>query len=370
MTTDMIRLLPLLLLLALPAVYSAEPAYPLWDGHESVADYAKKVNLPPTKTLDLGNDVKMELVLIPAGKFVMGVAEPNPVEETRFRRQIFIAEVAAAVSVALMLFVLAKVVVRSVRSRRRPQISLALLLIFTLAGGGGLSSGLHWSKIARELELAQDKFAVEKTRFEGMREDWRAHPVTLTKPFYMGKFDVTQGQYQAVVGTNPSAFKGKDNPVESVSWDDARAFCEKLSEKTSYIVRLPTEAEWEYSCRAGTTTTYYSGDTKQELDLVAWYRWNSGDVTHPVGQKEPNALGLYDMHGNVLQWCQDFYGADYSWNSSAENPEGSANGEFHPMRGGSCISEPTSCDSAFRFRSSPNTLYKFVGFRIVAASRR
>ena len=128
-----------------------------------------------------------------------------------------------------------------------------------------------------------------------------AHPVTLTQPFYMGKYVVTQEQYQAVTGATPSTFKGNDNPVEQVSWDDAEAFCKKLSEQTKQAVRLPTEAEWEFACRAGTKTTYYSGDTDKDLDRVAWNDANSKNTTHPVGQKEANTFGLYDMHGNVWQ---------------------------------------------------------------------
>ena len=144
-------------------------------------------------------------------------------------------------------------------------------------------------------------------------------------PFYMGKFAVTQGHYQAVTGQNPSQFKGRDNPVETVSWNDAQAFCKKLTSKQIQAVRLPTEAEWEFACRAGTRTRYYSGDTEADLALVAWYSAkNSKGTTHPVGQKEANTFGLYDMHGNVWQWCQDWYGEDYYGKSEAENPKGPA----------------------------------------------
>jgi formylglycine-generating enzyme required for sulfatase activity len=112
----------------------------------------------------------------------------------------------------------------------------------------------------------------------------------LTKPFYMGKYDITQEQYQQLIGKNPSNLKGKDNPVENVSWDDAQAFCKKLSELTNQGVRLPTEAEWEYSCRAGTATTYYSGDDNKDLDRVAWYSANSKSATHPVGAERAERL--------------------------------------------------------------------------------
>jgi formylglycine-generating enzyme required for sulfatase activity len=156
-----------------------------------------------------------------------------------------------------------------------------------------------------------------------------AHKVTLTQPFELGVYEVTQEQYEAVMGTNPGRYKGPQNPVENVSWDDAVEFCRKLSElpaekKAGYVYRLPTEAEWEYACRAGTTTAYSFGDSESELGDYAWFDENSGETTHPVGEKKPNPWGLYDMHGNVYDWCQDWYG-DYP-SGSITDPTGPTSG--------------------------------------------
>ena len=134
--------------------------------------------------------------------------------------------------------------------------------------------------------------------------------MTITKPFYMGVYEATQEQYEAVVGGNPNKLKGAILPVDGVSWDAAAEFCRKLSDKIGQTVRLPTEAEWEYACRAGTATAYYSGNDTANLGDYAWFKQGlTSDLQapwiHPVGQKKPNAFGLYDMHGNVAEWCQD-----------------------------------------------------------------
>jgi formylglycine-generating enzyme required for sulfatase activity len=154
-----------------------------------------------------------------------------------------------------------------------------------------------------------------------------------------------------------------------VSWDDAVEFCRKLSElpgekSTGYVYRLPTEAEWEYACRAGTTTEYSFGDSKSELGDYAWYDKNSGKTTHPVGGKKPNAWGLYDMHGNVFEWCHDWYG-DYP-SGSVTDPTGAASGSYRVARGGSWSLYSDHCRSANRSRSTPDS--RHLGFRVLRSS--
>jgi formylglycine-generating enzyme required for sulfatase activity len=344
-----------------------QPAYPLWDGSESVADYAKKVNLSPTKTLDLGNGVNMELVLIPAGKFIMGTPEPIPVDEDGFHKRILTGQALFAVSGGLLLVLLGVVVIRAIRRKRRPQLSLGLLLLVTVAAGGAVLSGVHWRQSAWGLGQAKVEYQAAQARCQAAAKSEKpAHPVTLTKPFYMGKYAVTQEQYQAVVGTNPSNFKGKDNLVEQVSWDDAQAFCKKLTEQSKQAMRLPTEAEWEFACRAGTMTDYYSGDTEADLAREAWYEANSKKTTHPVGQKEPNVFGLFDMHGNIWQWCQDWYAEDYYGKSPATDPEGPAQGAFRLLRGGSWGLNPVICLAALRYWGNPGNRGSGVGFRVAS----
>ncbi len=151
--------------------------------------------------------------------------------------------------------------------------------------------------------------------------------------FYMMTTEVTQKMWKEVMGKNPSNFKGEYLPVERVSWDDIQDFIKKLNQRdTGKDYRLPSEAEWEYACRAGTTTRYHSGNGKSNLDRVGWYRGNSGSKTHPVGQKVPNGFGLYDMHGNVWEWCQDWFGIYPS--SSITDPRGPLTGSYRVARGG------------------------------------
>jgi WD40 repeat protein len=172
--------------------------------------------------------------------------------------------------------------------------------------------------------------------------------VAISKPFYLGKYEVIQEQWEAVMGSNPSRFIDPKNPVEYVSWDDCQVFLRELKKKApAYEYALPTEAQWEYACRAGTSTTYSFGDSESSLAEYAWFSGNSGGTTHLIGLKKPNPWGLYDIHGNVLEWCADFYAASYP--SSAESdPTGPSWGVTRVLRGG------RDCRSAYRWHDVPS----------------
>jgi formylglycine-generating enzyme required for sulfatase activity len=170
----------------------------------------------------------------------------------------------------------------------------------------------------------------------GSSDEKPLHSVTISKGFYMGKFEVTQKEWVAIMGSNPSYFEGDNRPVERVSWNDVQEFIKKLNAKEGGDkYRLPTEAEWEYACRAGSNGKWHFGDNENQLGDYAWYTANSGNETKPVGQKKPNAFGLHDMHGNVWEWCQDWYGKDYYGNSPKTDPTGPSSGSYRVYRGGS-----------------------------------
>ncbi|MGD0092185.1 MAG: SUMF1/EgtB/PvdO family nonheme iron enzyme, partial [Planctomycetota bacterium] len=254
-----------------------------------VEAYAKKHGLKPALSLDLGQGVKMELVLIPDGNFMMG----SPVTE------------------------------------------------------------------------------------RGHGTDEMQHEVTISKAFYMGRYNVTQEQYERVMGTNPANYKGPNNPVEMVSWYDAQQFCKQLRArlphtltfphrgKMEWTFQLPTEAQWEYACRAGTKTRFYSGDDDGDLDSVGWYRSNSDSKTHPAGEKKPNVWGLYDMHGNVWEWVQDYYSDKYYAESPQFDPEGPATGAARVLRGGGWNGDPDYCRAARRHGvCPPGSWHVDRGFRV------
>jgi len=279
---------------------------------------SKAPKMPKELAIDLPGGVKMEFVLIPAGEFVMGSSDAE--------RQVALAE-------------------------------------------------------------EKDGWAKDRIPTEGPQ-----HKVKISHPFYLGKYEVTQAQWQAVMGSNPSQFQGPMNPVEKVSWDDVQQFVAKLNDlvgrvsnpspkggakagagtgykpvlhgETAYKAVLPTEAEWEYACRAGTTTAFCFGDNPAMLAQYGWFGGNAGGKTHPVGQAQPNAWGLYDMHGNVWEWCSDWYGGDYYAKSPPVDPTGPPTGSLRVLRGGSWNYPPRHCRAAFRHSGGPGHRGSHLGCRL------
>jgi formylglycine-generating enzyme required for sulfatase activity len=267
---------------------------------------------------------------------------------------------------------------------------------------GEFEMGSTPEEIARAMEEGKRQQVTDTYYFERVPTATPKHRVRISKAFYLGSYLVTQGEHEKVAGANPSAYSPKlmdgaafepplaevqrkerlamsrsvagmdtsRHPVEMLSWKVCTEFCQKLSATPAEraarrTYRLPTEAEWEYACRAGTTTRWYSGDDEARLLDYAWFE-PSGPITHPVGQKRPNAFGLYDMNGNVWQWCSDWYGADYYQQSPLADPAGPATGQRRVLRGGDFARSSLRCLSAFRWAAHPTADRTHVfGFRLV-----
>ena len=221
---------------------------------------------------------------------------------------------------------------------------------------------------ARFLEEARaigDRWAIKRIPSEGPR-----HRVRITKPFYLGKHEVTQAQWQSVIGANPSNFnKVSTHPVETIAWEDVQSFIARLNhasaEQATYS--LPTEAQWEYACRAGTTTFWYSGDGEDDLRQHGWFKGRSGKMTHPVGMLAPNPFGLHDMHGNVWEWCADWYAEDGYTEASLDDPVGPSEGSIRVGRGGGWDYPAWGCRSAYRITKSQDYRSGLLGFRLAAS---
>jgi len=243
--------------------------------------------------------------------------------------------------------------------------------------GFGLLSGIRWSSSVTPKQkeilsrLVENMVQVEGGRFQmgGTPEqgsdanDWEkpVHEVTLSD-YYMGKYEVRQSEWEAVMGNNPSYFKGDDLPVEQVSWEDCHEFIGRLNALTGLSFKLPTEAQWEYAARGGNLSKGYKFSGSNDLEEVGWYGSNSGNYTHRVGEKQPNELGLYDMSGNVWEWCEDKYG-EYNITSQSD-PLGAAKGSQWVYRGGCWCFEASYCRVSFRAHDPGNRYYS-VGLRLV-----
>jgi formylglycine-generating enzyme required for sulfatase activity len=234
-----------------------------------------------------------------------------------------------------------------------------------------------------DLEVQQTVTKRTSVRFEfsaipagtflmGSEKERPVHPVTISRAFHMGRYPVTQAQWEAVMGGNPSQFKGADLPVEQVTADDCEAFIERLNAVGKGMFRLPTEAEWEYACRAGSTGKFCFGDDDRQLGDYGWYSTNSDGQTQPVGKKKPNAWGLHDMLGNVAEWCNDCYSPTAYASAAAADPRGPESANYRVLRGGSWRSGEKQCRAAARQGESPGFAdtclgYEAYGFRCVKA---
>ncbi|QXE91380.1 formylglycine-generating enzyme family protein [Geomonas subterranea] len=244
---------------------------------------------------------------------------------------------------------------------------VAAVVMLALAGTAQAKSK------APEIDLVEVKggtYQQGDTFDTGGEDEKPVHQVTVSD-FYLGKFEVTQGQWKAVMKTNPSHFQGDSLPVENVSWDDAQFFIKRLNKLTGKKYRLPTESEWEYAARSGGGDKYagtskgLDKETKEnELADYAWYDMNSGGQTHAVGVKKPNALGIHDLSGNVWEWVQDRYAADYYAKSATENPQGPETGQDRVRRGGGWTSSERGVRNTFRYGDFANARNDFVGFRL------
>ena len=243
----------------------------------------------------------------------------------------------------------------------------------TLDLGGGVTMDL--------VPIPAGEFMMGSPSSEAKRnDDETRHRVRISKPFYMGKYEVTQAQWEAVMGTSGSQQRDKANkarslhgegaqiPMYYVSWEECREFCRKLSQKVSRDIRLPTEAEWEYACRAGTSTAYSFGDEQGSLGRYAWYTSNNDGESHPVGGRQPNGWGLYDMHGNVWEWCADWYDSEYYQKSPQADPTGPGSGAYRVLRGGSWVNHDYNCRSAYRNGAMPDYRSNDFGFRVAAGT--
>ena len=256
---------------------------------------------------------------------------------------------------------------RNVSSQKGQDGNAAASPTLTLDCGGGVTMEL--------VLIPAGEFMMGSPANEAKRgSDESQHRVRITRAFYMGKYEVTQAEYQVVMGTNPSKFKGASNPVEQVSWNDSTEFCRKLSERSGKQVRLPTEAEWEYACRAGTTTPFHYGSSlgSDQANFDGNFpdggaaRGTYREKTTPVGSFQANAWGLHDMHGNVWEWCGDWYDEGYYGKSPGQNPTGPTSGGYRVLRGGAWSNFGLSCRSALRSGLIPSDRNDHIGFRVVA----
>ncbi|MBR1465534.1 MAG: SUMF1/EgtB/PvdO family nonheme iron enzyme [Bacteroidaceae bacterium] len=240
-----------------------------------------------------------------------------------------------------------------------------IVAIINIIATGGDSSLQTYSVNGVQFKMVSVEGGVFKMGSEsGENDEKPVHEVKLNS-FSIGQTEVTQELWEAVMGTNPSNWKGLKLPVEKVSWNDCQTFITKLNSLTGQQFRLPTEAEWEYAARGGNKSKGYTYSGSDTVDDVAWYSSNSGSKTHEVATKSPNELGIYDMSGNVWEWCQDWYGSSYYSSSVINNPTGPSSGFYRVFRGGCWINDSGYCRVSYRYHYTPGHRNNGLGLRLV-----
>jgi formylglycine-generating enzyme required for sulfatase activity len=252
-------------------------------------------------------------------------------------------------------------IIRKEKIMRNPLLILVVLIVSSIAL-------IEWCLAqAPEIEMLLVRggcFQEGDTFGDGLYDEKPVHKVCLSD-FYIGKYEVTQAQWQAVMGNNPSVFKGDQCPVEMVNWEDVQNFIAKLNQMTGRNYRLPTEAEWEYAARSGGRREKWAGTSDEsQLGDYAWLEGNSGGRTQVVGTKKPNGLGLYDMSGNVGEWVEDRYGDVYYEESPKDNPRGPRTGDSRVVRGGSWMGGAGYVRASARSWGDPPTRFYTLGFRL------
>lgn len=344
-----------------------EPGHwPYWDGRESPEAYAKRAGIRAEILVPLSNGKSIELKLVPAGSYIMGTSHPRRINVAGAVAQEAMWSALSIGLVGLFLALFSTAAVMAFKSRRTLQLSIVRLVFYSIVLGSALLSFMQLQTVKTSLEYSLTLRESEELRYKtGSANEKPAHKVVITKPYYLSKYLITRDQYLTVLNVEGRDPIDYSFPIDSISWDDAKLFCERLSIRSGVNVRLPYEAEWEYACRSGTNTNYYSGDSESDLNLIAWHKGNSSSSLHPVGQKAPNPWGLYDMVGNTWQWCEDWYGEDYYASSPTIDPTGPTSGEKRVLRGGSWCFGPWACRSAVRVSSDPSTRTLSDGLRIV-----
>ncbi|HLX59655.1 MAG TPA: formylglycine-generating enzyme family protein [Planctomycetota bacterium] len=335
----------------------APRAFPLWDGKETVESYAARVNMPPTKSIDLGGGVALDLVLIPAGQFMMGSREPPP-PAISWRW----AGVIGTFGLILVAALLCVPLVNWIKVRKF-SFSLRVLLLFTMSCGLCIGGAVRFH-LGKEQEA---RYNAARALYEKLPADEKpAHLETIAEPFYMGKYTVTQDQYEIIAGYNPSFHKGAQFPVECVNQRNSVDYCAKLTDAIKARldreaqIRLPSEPEWEFACRAGTASAFNTGETisTDEANFdglkISPYLRGVGiqrDHTTRVGSFKPNAFGLFDMHGNVYQLCL---------------PPALPNAfDSFAYRGACFGNSANECRSAFHYTAHQEIRSAGFGFRVI-----